>query len=1022
VRRLVKVAKECKRAHTRAIEKPKACPQPKVVSDPQEGPEGHLLGKSFAEAIKIKKAAEEEDSDLDLDFLPDDTNFEDFLSGFPTDPANAHLTVNNAIKGTAISPSRPTSMPLNILQRTDASGPHAEGEMSFVQNPGQVVLPIRHNSLSRAFMKTIGRIGRWKRVLNPKYSTQPSSLAACGVASAFDLEISAARDMLTTHGGVEEYLMMAGPASSGRSAQQTAPLSQPQVQVPSAPVLPPIPTMPSPVLNTPPVSSDHVHPVSPSNPPNPSSVAPEVTLSLALEKSSSVSAETTATFDALDTLGQSEQDDDTSLNIRDSLNSLYDHDGHDVLAVPERAESFRSSSTDSFGEPLTSAGPLQPTFPGTHSQWQLQFDVVSIDDLDLSDTSSIPGGEDLHDEPAGLRKPLKKLPLRRDFEFVRRSEVSSMGIVSHDSLRDSVSSTHSETSPSSSPERGPIRRWQMKTLQQTFDSSSNDSGDKGDVEDALRRLEGQINPKVLQEKAKKVDGWVRTMQQRMANGDYDDDRSIFSEGEVENFIDELDPFASDPDIQQPEAAVPPVEDNLSDYSDDALLSANTVVPDQMHNLSPAAETEESSLHSKAPISAAVYAVPSAVLRGRLPSADTVSKKFVPPSIETVLSSKFSTSKAPRIHQSFVHDYSAEVLAQHFAMIDRELFIGVKFEELVSEHWMECEGIDILDWSQFLKDRTRWKAELCFPEKTTALAALWARFNLMVNFVVSEIVLTPPSGRPALVNKFIRIAWVSSSFFLSSMKHSLVNLLQRSYCLSNFNSLTAIIVALQNDWVVRAMRRPGWNRISTKEARMYRDLKQFTANIDDFKFMRQVVDSIVDVEPLDTNSHPTSVVSDSQSGKSRTGSENRAGMPSACIPFIGAIYRSPFNLVFFRSLLFQGIYLTQLHRLNKLPAVIDPTAPHQLSALDTVNSVFQSPLHPEVFSSLAPLPPSMSLEVLINVHKQRRIAGVIKSLVAGQHLASRVYFNVDNKKLFQRCLRLRGLDDTYLYRALAMYPD
>jgi len=185
--------------------------------------------------------------------------------------------------------------------------------------------------------------------------------------------------------------------------------------------------------------------------------------------------------------------------------------------------------------------------------------------------------------------------------------------------------------------------------------------------------------------------------------------------------------------------------------------------------------------------------------------------------------------------------------------------------------------------------------------------------------------------------------------------------------------------------------------------MYRDLKQFTANVDDFKFMRQVVDSIVDVEPLDTNSHPTSVVSDSQSGKSKTGSENRSGMPSACIPFI-------------------GIYLTQLHRLNKLPAVIDPTAPHKLSALDTVNSVFQSPLHPEVFSSLAPLPPSMSLEVLINVHKQRRIADVIKSLVAGQHLASRVYFNVDNKKLFQRCLRLRGLDDAYLHRALAMYPD
>lgn len=782
MRRLVKVAKECKRAHTRAIEKPKACPQPKVVSDlPQEDSEGHVLGKSFAKAIKteaIKKAAEEEDSDLDLDFLPDDANFDDFPSGFPTDPANAHLTFNNAVKGTGISPSRPTSMPLNILHRTEAPSIHAEGEMSFVQIPNPVVMPIRHNSLSRAFVKTIGRIGRWKRVLNPKYSTRPpTSLAACGAASAFDLEISAARDMLITQGGIEEYLMMAGPASSSRSAEQTAPLSQlqPLVQVSSAPVLPRIPSMPSPLVsNTPPVSSDvlssDVLPVSPGNTQNSSSVTPEVTLPPALDYSSAVSSESTTVIDSLDTPGQSEQDNDTPLNIRASLNSSYDHVGHDVPAVSVRAESFRSSSTDSFGEPLTSSGPLQPTFPGTHSQWQSQFDVVSIDDLDLSDTSSIPGGDDLQETP-GLRKPLKKLPLRRDFEFVRQSEVSSMGIVSHDSLRDSVSSTHSEASPSSSPERGPIRRWQMKSLQRTFDASSNDSGDKGDVEDALRRLEGQINPKVLQEKAEKVDGWVRTMQQRMANGDYDDERSIFSEEEVESFIDELDPLASDPDIQQPEEAVTPVQDIPSGDSDDAPPSGNTIVPNQMHELSPAAETEKSSLHPKAPISASVDAVPSVILRGRPATADAAGTQFVPRSIETVLSSKFSTSKAPHIHQSFVHGYSAELLAQYFAMIDRELFIGVKFEELVSEHWMECEGIDVLDWAQFLKDRTRWKAELIFPEKTTALAAVWARFNLMVNFVVSEIVLTPPSGRLALVSKFIRIAWVRSSFLPSSTKHA-----------------------------------------------------------------------------------------------------------------------------------------------------------------------------------------------------------------------------------------------------------
>jgi hypothetical protein len=64
---------------------------------------------------------------------------------------------------------------------------------------------------------------------------------------------------------------------------------------------------------------------------------------------------------------------------------------------------------------------------------------------------------------------------------------------------------------------------------------------------------------------------------------------------------------------------------------------------------------------------------------------------------------------------------------------------------------------------------------------------------------------------------------------------------------------------------------------------------------------------------------------------------------------------------------------------------------------------------------------MNLEPLINVHKQRRIAEVIKSLVSGQHLASRVQFEVD-KKVFNRCLRLRALDGATLQRVLATYSE
>ena len=119
-------------------------------------------------------------------------------------------------------------------------------------------------------------------------------------------------------------------------------------------------------------------------------------------------------------------------------------------------------------------------------------------------------------------------------------------------------------------------------------------------------------------------------------------------------------------------------------------------------------------------------------------------------------------------------------------------------------------------------------------------------------------------------------------------------------------------------------------------------------------------------------------------------------------------------------LFLGSYLSQLYQYNQLPVLIDPTAPNEVVTFDPLSSNLSPPAHPEVFSTLAPLPSSMHLEPLINVHRQRLIAGVIKSLVAGQHLASRVQFPID-KKLFHKCLRIRGLDDNTLQRAFGFDP-
>ncbi|PPQ80324.1 hypothetical protein CVT25_003607 [Psilocybe cyanescens] len=1013
VKRLIKVAKECKRAHTRTSEKPKSSSEPKSSSDSEERPVDHVLGKSFAEAIR-KLPQEDNESILDLDFLPDEAKIEE-VSGFPSDPANAHLTAG-AVGGTVLSPNRPASLPLssfNILQRTDhAPGPSTDADIPFIENTAPVVLGHHHSALSRAFVRTIGRLGRWKRVLNHRSAVRPpNTLGVCGVGDqAFDLDLNVARDLLTVNGGVENYLRMVEPPAPKPSTSSiiVAPVES-HSHHPSLLVLPPLlsvlPTSPSI-----PLSTANIHPSQPSSSPllSQSNVVHDTTATTTLKTESPPSTSSPLPEPSQPSLLPSfvesvpESNDVppvpvvslvetvradlvpvTFANRRFSPASFGDNSYS--LGDPDRPESFMSSSTDSFGAILTADGPLPPTFPGQHSQWA--FDASIDDDLDFSDTSSLPGGADLP-APPGLMRPARRLPNRRDFEFVRRSEVSSMGIVSNEYMRDSVaSSTHSDTSPSSSGVPPPIHRWQMKSLQRTFESMSNDGEDSGDVEAALRRLEGQINPKIQQEKAEKVDGWVRSLQERMKNGDYDYESSIFSEDDIEGFIDEVDPPTDDTDIESPPDLVVSSSETDDSYdNDDADGMPHTPIPSQSTQqlpLPPGLGPIPRSEPQKPPLE---DAVPMEILQSRLPPNETPAVEPISPPAESILSSKFSTSDVTRsIHQSFVLGYPAEQLAEHFSMIDRELFMGVKFEELVTDEWMECEEINVLDWAQYLKDRARWKAELKFSEKTTALAAVRARFNLMVAFVISEVVLTPPTARPFVVSKFLRIAW-------------------KCYSLSNFNTLTAIIMALKGDWVARAMKKQGWNRIGVFEARVFKDLKLFITVADNFKFMRQIVDSIVDAKPLEGSSHAASVISggDSQSGKGKGTSDNRPSVPTACIPFI-------------------GIYLSQIHEFNKLPALIDPTTPNSVIGIDPETAHFDPPAHPEVFSALAPLPPSMHLEPLVNVHKQRRIADVIKSLVAGQHLASRVQFPID-KKLFQKCLRLRGLETTYLQRALAMYSE
>ncbi|KAF5329123.1 hypothetical protein D9758_017145 [Tetrapyrgos nigripes] len=966
VKKLKKVAKDCMKAHTRTPPRPK---YEKSPTTKQNTGKELLLGEKFAEATR-KLKHDDSDSDVDLDFAMEEASSP---TTYQQDPANLHLSAIH-LGGAAISPSGPNSIALSnlsILQRTDhAPGPGEDTAVPFIQTAA--TLPIHHNALSRAFVKTIGRLGRWKRVLNNRTNGRAPANPCAGV-SAFDLELTVSRDLLTVNGGVESYLRMIERQSPTPSSptirlpdgsSESTPVhsvilsNESSATSSNAPTAPASASFPSPPPDLPAISTTEASGSATSAKPS------------ASEESSTVSGDAQVPSvpdgpppEYSDSEHDSNEihDPPTTATTVPEVQSLADSHSSEMDRA-SLASSRRTTSTDSFGEPL-SATRGSAAFPGFRSPWQ--FDVVSIDELDLSDTSSDPGGDDGPALPPGLRRLPRRLPLRRAFEFLdRRDTVSSMGIISRDSVASEASST---SSISVGLGGGNIQQWQMNAL---VDSLAVED-EPGDVEDALRRLEGQISPQKRQEKASKVDDWINNMRERLAMGNYVDEPPRFlDDSDEEEQGDDLGEGSSGAAENEADRTIPAISvpDDSAEESDGALDMENVSTP----VLTQAPPSHLTSPPRSADAKPAVEdAVPLEILQSRLQDMPPLSTRVAS------ITSKFADHDVPRSHRSFILAFKADDLAQHFAMIDRELFMNIKFDELLLDDWAACEEINVLDWAQYLKDRARWKAESRWPEKTSALGSVRGRFNLMVNFTVSEIVLTPPNERPIVFAKFLRIAW-------------------KAYQRSSFNTLVAIITGLESEWVTRAMKK-NMNKLTLWESRMFSDFRTYISNVDNFKYIRRAVDAIADAKPLNsTTTHSGSVTSGSAP------SLDKPIVPSACIPFI-------------------GIYLSQLHQYNQLTPLIDPTAPNKAIGFDPVTSNFDPVAHPEVFSTLAPLPQSMHLEPLINVHKQRLIAGVIKSLVAGQHLASRVQFPID-KKLFHKCLRLRGLDTETLRRALLMLPD
>jgi len=102
-----------------------------------------------------------------------------------------------------------------------------------------------------------------------------------------------------------------------------------------------------------------------------------------------------------------------------------------------------------------------------------------------------------------------------------------------------------------------------------------------------------------------------------------------------------------------------------------------------------------------------------------------------------------------IHLPFILAFESDILAQQFTLIEKDALNEIDWKELIDMRWKNAEqnGINARSWVSFLRDTDARGVEVVI-----------ARFNIMVKWAISEIVLTQDiEERARSIVKFIHIA-------------------------------------------------------------------------------------------------------------------------------------------------------------------------------------------------------------------------------------------------------------------------
>lgn len=167
-----------------------------------------------------------------------------------------------------------------------------------------------------------------------------------------------------------------------------------------------------------------------------------------------------------------------------------------------------------------------------------------------------------------------------------------------------------------------------------------------------------------------------------------------------------------------------------------------------------------------------------------------------------------------VHLPFILAFDSETLAQQFTLIEKDALNEIDWKELVDMDWKNATNHDSRSWVEFLRNNDAYGVEVVI-----------ARFNLVVKWAISEIVLTQHiEERARCLIKFIHTA---------------------SHCrrYRNFATLAQLTIALSSSEISRLART--WELVPAQDMKTLKDLEALVTPMRNFFNLRAEMESSPD---------------------------------------------------------------------------------------------------------------------------------------------------------------------------------